>query len=175
MTDTSLKEAIREAYASAPSSEVVLFTIEMNHPAFTQPLRVVRDNVKLEAYLGDSAPENPGEKVTFVPYAFDLTLPEMDEYGKPEITITIDNVGRDIMNYIEAAVRTRYKIDVIYRLYLASDTSGPQNDPPMVMQVNTINATPKSISLVAGFADLSNRTFPKFLYTLEQFPSLQTS
>ena len=45
----------------------------------------------------------------------------------------------------------------------------------MVMQVNTINATPKSISLVAGFADLSNRTFPKFLYTLEQFPSLQTS
>lgn len=79
------------------------------------------------------------------------------------------------MNYIEAAVRTRHKIDVIYRLYLASDTSGPQNDPPMVMQVNTINATPKSISLVAGFADLSNRTFPKFLYTLEQFPSLQTS
>ena len=113
MTDTSLKDAIKEAYASAPSGEIILFTIEMNHPSFTQPLRVVRDNVKLEAYLEDSAPKNPGEKVTFLPYAFDLALPEMDEYGKPEITITIDNVGRDIMNYIEAAVRTRYKIDVI--------------------------------------------------------------
>ena len=175
MTDTSLKEAIREAYASAPSSEVVLFTIEMNHPAFTQPLRVVRDNVKLEAYLEDASPENPGEKATFLPYAFDLILPEMDEYGKPQITITIDNVGRDIMNYVEAAVRTRYKIDVIYRVYLKSDLNGPQNDPPMVMQIDSITANAKNITLVAGFADLSSRVFPKQMYTLEQFPSLQES
>ena len=173
--DISLKEAIKEAYASAPSSEIDLLTIELNHPSFTQPLRVVRDNEKLTARLEESAPENPGEVVDFSPYAFDLDLPEMDEYGKPQITITIDNVGRDIMNYIEAAVRMRHKIEVIYRVYLKSDTSGPQNDPPMVMQIDSITATTKSITLVAGFADLSSRVFPKKLYTLEQFPSLQES
>ncbi len=173
--DTSLKDAIREAYASAPSKEIDLLTIELNHPAFTQPLRVVRDNETLTARLEDTAPENPGETVDFLPYAFDLELPEMDEYGKPQITITIDNVGRDIMNYVEAAVRTRYKIDVIYRVYLKSDPNGPQNDPPMVMQIDSITANVKSITLVAGFADLSSRVFPKQMYTLEQFPSLQES
>ena len=80
--DTSLKDAIREAYASAPSKEIDLLTIELNHPAFTQPLRVVRDNETLTARLEDTAPENPGETVDFLPYAFDLELPEMDEYGK---------------------------------------------------------------------------------------------
>ena len=175
MPDSSLKEAIREAYASAPSGEIELLTIELNHPAFTEPLRVVRDNVKLTARLEDTAPENPGEMVDFLPYSFDLGLPEKDEYGKPQITITIDNVGKDIMNYVEAAARTRYKIDVIYRAYLESDTSGPQNDPPMVMQADSITATTKNITLVAGFADLSSRVFPKQTYNLEQFPSLQTS
>lgn len=174
MSDSSLQAAIKEAYASAPSDEVILFTIEMRHPAFTEPLRVVRDMQNLTARLEDDAPENPGEEVLFIAYPFDIKPPDMDEYGKPELTITIDNVGREILAYIEQAVRQRAVIDVTYRLYLASDLSGPQNNPPMTMQVTTISANPTSITMVASFSDLSSKAFPKQMYTLEQFPSLQT-
>lgn len=174
MTDTTLKEAIKEAYASAPTDEVILFTIEMRHPAFTVPLRVVRDYRSWTVTLEESAPENAGEKVEYLPYAFDLELPEVDETGKPEIVITIDNVGRDIMNYLEAAVRTPYKIEVTYRIYLNSDTTGPQNDPPMTMVINNIEADVYRITARAGFTDLSKAAFPRKTYTLEQFPSLQT-
>ena len=175
MTDTSLQDAIKEAYASAPSDEVILFTVEMRHPNFTQPLRVVRDFHNLTARLEDDAPANPGEMVTFLGYPFDIKPPDMDEYGKPELTITIDNVGREVMNYIEQAVKSRAVIDVTYRLYLASDLTGPQNNPPMTMQVNTFTATPKSITMVASFVDLSAKAFPKFKYSLEQVPSLESS
>lgn len=174
MSDTTLSEAVKEAYASAPSDEVILFTIELNHPSFTQPLRVVRDSKKLVARLEPDAPQNGGEEVEFAPYAFDLKLPDIDEYGKPELTISIDNIGRELIWYIEQALKTRRKIDVIYRLYLESDLSCPQNNPPMMMQINTISANAKSINMVAGFADLSMKAFPKKNYTLEQFPSLQT-
>lgn len=175
MTDTSLQDAIKEAYASAPSDEVILFTIEMRHPSFDAPLRVVRDMQNLTATLEADAPENAGEEVLFIAYPFDIKPPDMDEYGKPELTITIDNVGREIMTYVEQAVAQRAVIDVTYRLYLASDLSGPQNNPPMTMQVTSITATPTSITMVASFPDLSSKAFPKKLYTLEQFPSLQTS
>lgn len=175
MSDSSLQDAIKEAYASAPSDEVILFTIEMRHPAFTEPLRVVRDSKNLTARLEADAPVNGGEEVLFIAYPFDIKPPDMDEYGKPELTITIDNVGREILVYIEQAVRQRAVIEVTYRLYLASDLSGPQNNPPMTMQAVSISANPTSITLVASFADLSARAFPKFNYTLEQFPSLLTS
>lgn len=173
MSDSSLQDAIKEAYASAPSDEVILFTIELRHPNFTEPLRVVRDFKNLTAYLEADAPEDAGQEVMFLAYPFDIQPPDTDEYGKPELTITIDNVGREVMTYIEEAVKSQDVIDVTYRLYLASDLSGPQNNPPMTMQCTSITATPKSITMVASFPDLSSKAFPKFKYTLEQFPSLQ--
>ena len=174
MTDTTLKEAIKEAYASAPDDEIIVYTIEMRHPAFTQPLRVVRDHKSFTGTLEASASANAGEAVEFLPYAFDLELPEIAETGKPEIVLTIDNVSREIVASIEAAVRTPYKIEITFRIYLMSDTAGPQNDPPMSMVINTIEADVFKVTARAGFADLSKTAFPRKTYTLDQFPSLSS-
>ena len=49
MPNAALSEAIKEAYASAPSQQIILHTLELRHPAFVdeagQPvaIRVVRD------------------------------------------------------------------------------------------------------------------------------------
>ena len=57
MPNTLLSEALREAYASAPSDVVILHTLELRHPSFLdddgQPIaiRVVRDNQDLTARL----------------------------------------------------------------------------------------------------------------------------
>ena len=34
MPNTALSEAIKEAYASAPSEQIILHTLELRHPAF---------------------------------------------------------------------------------------------------------------------------------------------
>jgi hypothetical protein len=64
MPDTTLSAAIKEAYASATA--IVYHTLEFRHPAFTEPIRVVRDHNDLLATLEATAPENPGEEVRFV-------------------------------------------------------------------------------------------------------------
>ncbi|MGN2393239.1 DUF1833 family protein, partial [Pelomicrobium sp. G1] len=60
MPDPALTAAIREAYASAPANEIVYHTLELRHPSFTQPLRVVRDWDTLTARLEESAPVDAG-------------------------------------------------------------------------------------------------------------------
>lgn len=172
MPDPSLSEALKEAYASADSNEVIYHTLEIRHAAFTQPIRVVRDNADLTARLEASAPENPGEMVTFVGFGFDLTKPELSSSGVPQCTIEIDNVSRDILANIELAMTGVDPILVTYREYLASDLEGPENDPPMTLTITSISADVFRVRAVASYPDISNRRFPREDYTTERFPGL---
>lgn len=172
MPDPSLSEALREAYASAPADEVVYHTLELRHAAFTQPIRVVRDNADLTARLEATAAENPGEMVTFVGFGFDLVKPELSATGVPQCSIEIDNVSREILANVELAMTGIDPIMVTYREYLASDLEGPQNDPPMTLTIISISADVFRVRAVAGYPDISNRRFPREDYTTERFPGL---
>lgn len=166
MHDSTLSQAIKEAYASAPSDVIVYHTLEINHPAFTQPIYVVRDNADLTATLETE------EEVTFIRYAFDLVKPEVSATGVPQCTITIDNVSREILANIQLALQSIDTITVVYREYISTDLSGPQNNPPLTMTVLSISADVFRISAVVGFPDLVNKRFPSQEYTAELFPGL---
>ena len=171
MPDSTLSQAIKEAYASAPN-DPIYYTLELRHTAFTQPIRVVRDHEDLSAYLEASAPANPSELVTFTRFAFDFTRPEVSANGVPQLTIEIDNVDQSIIANIEAAMLTSDLVYATYREYLSSDLTGPQNDPPIHMTIMSITATPMRITAVAGFPDLINRRFPTTEYSSEVYPGL---
>lgn len=172
MPDTTLSQALAEAYASAPADDVILHTLEFRHPSFTTPIRVVRDYADLTATLEAGAPLNAGQAVTFVAFAFDFRLPDVLSSGVPEIEITIDNVSRDIIGYLDQAAQSASLIEVTYRPYLASDLTGPQMDPPLTLVVREATADVFRVVCKAGFGDLANRKFPSQLYTAERFPGL---
>lgn len=172
MSDTTLSQAIKEAYASAPANVVIYHTLELRHPAFTTPIRVVRDFANLTAALEATAPANPGETVDFVAFAFEFTKPEVSSTGVPQITITLDNVDRSIVANIEAAMGTTDLVQVTYREYLSTDLSAPQNNPPLSMTIMSVTADVFKVSAVAGFPDLMNRRFPTAEYSPEVFPGL---
>lgn len=172
MPDPSLSDALKEAYASAPSDEVVYHTLEFRHSAFSTPIRVVRDNADLTARLEATAPVDPDTDVTFIGYAFDLTRPELSATGIPQCTIEIDNVSREILANIELAMASIDPIEVTYREYLGSDLLGPQNDPPMTLQITSISADVFRVRATASFSDIGNRRFPREEYTTERFPGL---
>jgi hypothetical protein len=167
-----LSQALKEAYASAPSNTIIFSTLELRHPAFTQPIRVVRDYQDLVATLEDSAPVNAGQSVTFIRFAFDITKPEVSSTGVPQVTITLDNVSREIVANVELAMDTRELIQVTYREYLNTDLSGPQNDPPITMVISTVSADVFKVTAVAGFPDLMNKKFPRTAYNSDEFPGL---
>lgn len=173
MPDPALSQALQEAYASAPSDEIIYHTLEIRHPAFTQPIRVVRDNADLTARLEISAPVNGNELVTFVGFAFDLVRPEVSATGVPQCTIEIDNVSREILANIELAMPQPDPIEVTYREYLSGGLdAGPENDPPMTLTLISITADVFRVRAVASFADIGNRRFPREEYTAERFPGL---
>ena len=172
MTDTTLSQAIKEAYASAPADLVIYHTLELRHSAFTSPIRVVRDWADLTCTLEASAPANPSEEVTFIRFAFDFTKPEVSASGVPQLTIEMDNVDRAIVANIEAALASTDMVQATYREYISSDLSGPQNDPPIHMTIMSITADVFRVKAVAGFPDLMNRRFPTTEYDSETFPGL---
>lgn len=175
MPDSTLSEAIKEAYAAAPSNVIVYHTLELNHASFVTPLRVVRDYDNLTATLEATAPSNPGESVLFVAYPFNIIPPEVTATAVPQCTIEIDNVTREILAQVEAAILTPDLVTLIYRQYISSDLSGPQNDPPMRLTVNAIRADPFKIYITAGFGDFANKKWPREEYTATRFPGLVQS
>ena len=172
MPDFTLSDALREAYASAPAQEVVLHTLELRHSSFAEPLRVVCDESSLEAVLEDSAPENAGETVTFLPLSFSFRLPDVVKSTSPEIEIALDNATGEIAGYLDDAANSGSLIEVIYRPYIASDTSVPQMDPPLSLVVRSVSASVFRATARAGYADLGNLKFPSATYDTERFAGL---
>lgn len=172
--DPTLSQAIKEAYASAPSTSVIYHTLEIYHPSFTVPIRVVRDKVNLTATLEATAPRDASTAVEFIGYQFDITPPEISTSGVPQCTVEIDNVSRDILAQIENAVNggSQELITICYRAFLSDDLSAPENDPPLTLTVSDIVATVFRITATAGFANLANKRFPNMDYTSEVFPGL---
>lgn len=172
MPDPSLSAAIQEAYASAPADVVILHTLELRHPSFVAPIRVVNDHQDLTATLEASAPLDPSTPVTFSRFAFRFSLPEVQTTGMPEIEIEIDNLDPTIIGYLDAAAQTEDLIEVTYRPFLSSDTTAPQMDPPLTLVLHDVEATVFSIRGRASFGDFGNNRFPSEAYDQERFPGL---
>lgn len=172
MPDESMSQAIREAMASVPTDSVILHTIELSHPSFVEPIRVVQDNVDHTLTLEDSAPVNPGEAVLFKSYPFQMTQPSITDNSTPESTITIDNVSREIVNAMERAVESNEVIRVTYRPYLSNDKTTPQYDSPLHLTLTDVVATTMTVSGRVRFRDLANKQFPREKYTAKRFPRL---
>ncbi len=178
MPDPALEQAIREAYASAPSDVVILHTLELRHPAFVDDdgeptaIRVVRDHVDLNARLETDAPLDAGKKVRFVALGFELELPPVDTAPVPEIAVTLDNVSREIVRHLDDAATSLQKIEVTYRPYLSTDLEGPQMDPPITLVLTEVEADVFRVTGRARMLDIGNKSFPAETYTAKRFPGL---
>lgn len=173
MPDTTLSATITEAYAVAPVAEgVILVALEIDHPTFVTPIRIVNDTADLVATLEADAPRDPGAEVTFIAFDFRVKPPEINTSGTPQLVIEIDNVTREILAYVETAMSSTELLTVIYRVFLTSDLSGPQNNPPLALTISAISADLMRVRAVAGYGDFVNRKFPNAEYSAEVFPGL---
>ena len=162
----ALEEAIKEAYALAPSDEVILETLEITHPAEGETLYFIKQRVPFDLTL------ETGETVTFEPVGFNFSLPAAGENGRQDMTITIDNTDRRISDFINDAKTYPEPVRVIYRPYLSSDLTTPQMNPPLSLTLNDVSISVFNITARASFADVINRKFPSEYYTRKRFPSL---
>lgn len=173
MANDTLSQALKEAYASAPSNEVVFDTIEMQHPAFVDGIGnpdsiwVVNDNVDLTATLEDGITVK-----TFVRMRFNFELPPLEDGATPLARLSVDNVSKEIVRNVELAVNSPDLIKVIYRPYLASDLSTPAMIPPLSGYLTNVRATIWQVVGTLDFGTLVNRPFPLNTFNDNRFPGL---
>jgi hypothetical protein len=173
MPDPTISEAIAEAYASNPVGSVIWETMELWHPAWTDPLYIVGDRLPLDARIEATAERNAGAAVTFVPWSFTFVPPDMSQQSLPQATIDIDNVSREIGRQLDLAILDGRPIKVIWRTYLSGrQMEGPEHLPPIKMELKTVNMSVMSIRATLGFRDLLNATFPSLEYDSDHFPGL---
>ena len=111
--------------------------------------------------------------MAFTAYAFNVIPPDLSATSLPQCSIEIDNISREIMAQVDLAILQTDKITVIYRQYLSNALSeGPQNDPPLEMEIITMSANPLRLSATAGFTNLLDKRFPALDYSLEIFAGL---
>ena len=91
---------------------------------------------------------------------FDLELPPGDTSPVPEITVTIDNVSRELIKYLDTAVESAEKIEITYRPYLSNNLSGPQMDPPITLILSEVEADVSRVVGRARMLDIGNKSFP---------------
>lgn len=162
----ALTDAIKEAYASAPSNDAVFETIQLSHPSIAEDIFLVRNRTDLELTLETS------ETVTFKACGFGMSLPKKGDSGLQELNLSIDNVDRRISDFLNTAKNFTTKVSVTYRPYLQSDPSQPQMDPPLVLCLSDVKVDLFQCTGKASFADLLNKKYPSQNYTRKKFPSL---
>lgn len=162
----TLSQELKETYASVGPARV-LETLELNHPTFASSFKIVRDHVQLIAGL-----ENGGPTVTFEPFSFNVVQPKKSTQGTQSLQITIDNVSREIIQLIEDTQDgSGVPINVVYRIYLSTETDEPQNDPPLQFTFTNISVNKTQVSGVANRSEVINRKFPSIVYD-RRFQSL---
>lgn len=174
---------MQEAYASAPSGEVILHTLELRHPALAQAaIRVVQDHGQPHAVdneelfghflkLENNAPVQADQLVFFQACMFNLDLPEQKEGSLPTIKVELDNVTREVVEYLDAAVGELAPLDLTYREYVASDKTQPQ----FILKGLTMKEVKATLGRVTGtaqFSDLVNKNFPGKVYRPSEFQGL---
>jgi hypothetical protein len=171
MTD-NFTAAWEEAEAAAPPNVTIYGTLEVQHPVFDQPARVVANVPNdVDLTLEAGAAFNGGETVTFTAVEVTAERPEFSEGKTPECSLTIDNVGRLLVPQLNDAVAVRADLTVIYREYRSDDTSEPCYGP-VEFKLRQVSMQDTRLTGIARVDDLANRKFPSRVYTIREFPGL---
>lgn len=156
---------IETVYASAPSDQIILPTLEILVPG-EEPIRVVAAYEDLTATLENS------ETVTFKAGPFEYKEPSKDTSGNQTLTFAIANVTGEAQKAIDAALASDAQVPVNYRVFLSGGLSAPAKQPyKMILRGGTFEGM--MVMVEAGYFDLLNTQWPRKRYLSEDFPGLR--
>ena len=154
-----------EEYASSlsgTSTTEYITCLEIYHDDLTTPIRVVGDN---QDFTMDS--------MTYTAIRFGIKLPDDKENQRPRVTLSIDNVGRELTDFIEQSNGGRgaqVRIMHVLRSYHGQD------DVPIYYDrtVNLDNVTIDSTQVVGqlGYDIVLNEAATKITFRPDTAPGL---
>lgn len=136
---------------NAPNLPVTM--LEIDHPELLVPVRVINDRADIVF-----------ETNTYTALGFNITMPTDLQKGLPRASLSIDNVGKELVEWLEASnggANTSVRIIQVLR----TDPSVPEVD--MIMTLRNILVTSSTITGELGFEDLLNVPAVTIIYSPE--------
>lgn len=171
---TDLTAAQKQAYARAHSSTVHLWALELRHPSFPAPLRVVQHNEDISLTLETGAPADGDTLQLFTALAFRMKEPDISTEPDSTLTVQADGVSGAVQPYLATANQSSTPIEATLRPFsfdVVGKTVGEMLGV-VHLQVRHISITKVSVSLKMGYTNSANRAFPAVNYTATSNPGL---
>lgn len=148
----------KSTLAGTSAPEAPLLLLEINHPALPEPVRVVQDNLNLTCN-GDE----------YIACPFRCELPDDFEGQLPRARLAIDNIGRELMYWIETSAGGAGST-VTFRQVMRSRPNLVEWS--VTMSLYNVSATLKEISGELGFDNLFGRPAIAMTYRPETAPGV---
>ena len=149
---------LKEKINSTSASETPLLLLEIDHPDLPAPVRVVNDNQDL-VHQGN----------TYTAMAFRASLPEDLEEGMPRARLAIDNVGKELVAWLEASGGGQ---GATVRMIQVLRSTPDIIEWEVTMDLTNLSMTALEVSGVLSFDDLLNRPGVTLTYRPETAPGL---
>lgn len=155
-----LSEAQKEAYARAKNSVVDLFSFELRHSTFPEPIRYISYDLDVPVGLEEFAPANPGETVMFTGVSFKEPLENIDTEPGNTIPVAVSGISALALPYLNVANETLEPIACTVR-WVAFDTKTSEVigvGRPAEMQVLNFKTKLLLLQMTLGYTNLNSRT-----------------
>ncbi|MGH7243618.1 MAG: DUF1833 family protein [Phycisphaerales bacterium] len=154
----SLSATARAALFAQETGEVFLFLLVLSHPSLSEPIRVCNDQVNTTS-----------NGIVYVAFPFQLKLPPDDDTPAPEVSLSIDNVDRKI---VEAVRRCQGEpITATLSIVLASSPNVLEAGP-FDFKLRQVDYDKLAVNGTLKFDDILNEPFPGDTMTPSRFPGL---
>lgn len=117
----NLSTAAKQAIFAQESPEVFILLVTIDHPNFTQPVRISADPTELLPDAGVRGTISRGEEYLFCP--FEINLPVQDDTGIARASISVDNIDRQIVSAVRQADSA---LSITIEIVLASSPDVPE-------------------------------------------------
>lgn len=155
-----LSPAQVEAYARAKTSVVDLFSFELRHSTFPEPMRMISYDQDIVVELEDYAPANAGESVNFIGVAFNPPSENIDTEPGNTISVAVSGISGQALPYLNIANETLEPIACTVR-FVAFDTVTALVigvSRPSEMQVLNFKTSILSLQMTLGYTNLNSRS-----------------
>lgn len=143
---------------NATSGEMPLVLLEINHAALAEPIRVVNDNQDLTSNGN-----------LYIALPFNITLPDDFSEQIPRATLAIDNIGRELTQWLEASAGAR---GATVTVRLAMRDTPNVYEMELTMGLNNIAIDWLTVSGSLGYEDILNRPAVALTYRRDTAPGL---
>jgi len=166
----AISAALKAIYASAPATQRYVETIALSHSLFPAGTYYLTNDNQAWTFLL----ETTSRAQVFTPVPFRVILPKIDNKGQQDLSLTIANIGQELIDPLEYAIgKGTEPIVCIYRVYLDQASTLPQNSPPLRLVITGVEVTKETVSATATRTDVLNRAFPYNFYDVTTFPGLR--